>query len=61
MPYPNDRPPTYLEFYNVLAKALDGEGTVPVEPVQARGCIKIIEVAVASSRRGFTLDFEVKY
>ncbi|KAK3113925.1 hypothetical protein LTR53_008292 [Teratosphaeriaceae sp. CCFEE 6253] len=49
-------PPTYLEFYRLFAKALKGEGEVPVQPQDARDCLRIIEAAFLSSREGRTVD-----
>jgi len=49
-------PPTYLEFYRQFAKALKGEGEVPVQPQDARDCMRIIEAAFLSSKEGRTVE-----
>jgi predicted dehydrogenase len=45
-------PPTYVEYYRVFGKALAGEGEVPVKAEEARDVLKIIEVALQSSKEG---------
>ena len=54
---PTIQPPTYVEYYRVLAKALNGEGESPVKPEQARDVLRIVEAAIASSKEGRTIDF----
>ncbi|KAK8154345.1 putative NAD binding Rossmann fold oxidoreductase [Phyllosticta citrichinensis] len=49
-------PKTYLEYYRILADALDGKGDVPVKAEQAASVIRLIELAKESSRTGKTLD-----
>ncbi|KAK8189443.1 hypothetical protein IWZ00DRAFT_321097 [Phyllosticta capitalensis] len=49
-------PKTYLEYYRIFAEALDGRGDVPVRPEEAAGVIRLIELAMESSRTGRTLD-----
>ncbi|TKA79636.1 hypothetical protein B0A55_03424, partial [Friedmanniomyces simplex] len=49
-------PKTYLEFYRVFAKALRGEGEVPVRAEEARDCLRVIEAAFLSSREGRTVE-----
>ncbi|KAH0273241.1 NAD(P)-binding protein, partial [Aureobasidium melanogenum] len=45
-------PPTYVEYYRILAKALKGEGEVPVSGDDAADVLRIIELAQLSSDRG---------
>ncbi|KEQ80572.1 NAD(P)-binding protein [Aureobasidium pullulans EXF-150] len=45
-------PPTYVEYYRTLAKALKGEGDVPVSGDDAADVLKIIELAQTSSDTG---------
>jgi predicted dehydrogenase len=45
-------PPTYVEYYRILAKALRGEGEVPVSGDDAADVLRIIELAQASSNSG---------
>ena len=54
--YPTIQPPTYVEYYRTLAKALRGEGEVPVKPEDARDVLQIIELAKQSSSEGRTLE-----
>ncbi|KAK1813840.1 hypothetical protein LTR12_011748 [Friedmanniomyces endolithicus] len=49
-------PKTYVEFYRIFAKALGGEGDVPVRPEEARDCLRIIEAAFMSSKEGRTVE-----
>ena len=49
------QPPTYVEYYRVLAKALRGEGESPVKPEGARDVLRIIEVAIESSKESRTI------
>lgn len=53
---PNDAPETYAGFYKALAQALAGRGELPVRPEKARDVIKVVELAIASSKTGATLD-----
>ncbi|KAL2219945.1 putative NAD binding Rossmann fold oxidoreductase [Thermoascus aurantiacus ATCC 26904] len=53
---PTVEPPTYSEYYRKLARALAGEGPVPVDPADASFVLRIIELAKESSRLGKTLD-----
>ncbi|KAH0533787.1 hypothetical protein FGG08_007564 [Glutinoglossum americanum] len=58
--YPTISPPaTYTEFYRLFAKALAGEGEVPVRPEEARDVICLVELARESSRVGRTLDVDL--
>jgi hypothetical protein len=52
---PNLTPPTYAEFYNLLALALDGKGRLPVTAEEARDVIKLVELSKESSRAQTTL------
>ncbi|KAI9788117.1 MAG: hypothetical protein M1835_002458 [Candelina submexicana] len=54
--YPTVNPPTYVEYYRQLAKALSGEGDVPVKGEDASAVIRLIELARESSKLGRTLD-----
>jgi predicted dehydrogenase len=45
-------PPTYVEYYRILAKALRGEGEVPVSGDDAADVLRIIELAQVSSDSG---------
>ncbi|KAH7376359.1 putative NAD binding Rossmann fold oxidoreductase [Plectosphaerella cucumerina] len=54
-PVPNLTPPTYAEFYNLLALALDGKGRLPVTAEEARDVIKLVELSKESSRAQTTL------
>jgi predicted dehydrogenase len=51
--------PLYTDFYSKLAKALAGEGDVPVNPVESASVIRLVELAVQSSETGRTLDVNV--
>jgi len=42
----------YQEYYRLLALALQGKGEVPVKPEDAAEVLKIIELAVESSKTG---------
>lgn len=48
-------PPTYSQFYTLLAGALAGTGPVPVPAQEARNVIRLVELAEQSSREGRTL------
>ena len=52
---PTVGPPTYVEYYRILAKALLGGGEVPVRAEEARNVIRLVEMARQSSREGKTL------
>ncbi|KAK3708314.1 hypothetical protein LTR37_011579 [Vermiconidia calcicola] len=49
-------PPTYVEYYRILAKAMKGGGEVPVKAEEARDVLSIIELARQSSEGGRTLS-----
>lgn len=53
--YPTVQPATYVEYYHQFAKALHGEGEVPVKPEDSRDVLKIIEAALQSSKEGRTI------
>lgn len=48
-------PPTYIEFYRLLAQALRRGGPVPVPASDARDVLEVIELAVRSSSEGRTI------
>ena len=54
--YTTIQPPTYVEYYRTLAKALNGQGEVPVKPGDARDVLRIIELAKRSSDEGRTME-----
>lgn len=56
---PTAEPPTYSEYYRHLARALAGQDDVPVSGAEASVVIRIIELAVESSKQGRTLDVDV--
>ena len=53
--YHTVEPATYVEFYRRFAKALQGEGEVPVKAEDARDVLKIIDMALLSSKEGRTI------
>ena len=59
--YANIEPLTYSAFYSQFAKALSGQGQVPVEPETPRDVIRLIELARLSSKEGRTLDVRDAY
>ncbi|KAF3482483.1 oxidoreductase [Arthroderma uncinatum] len=48
-------PPTYVEYYRVFARALSGQGQVPVNSADASAVIGLVELAMESSKKGMTL------
>ncbi|KAJ5908356.1 hypothetical protein N7495_001038 [Penicillium taxi] len=54
--YPTVEPPTYTEYYRKIARALAGEGDLPVTGDEASQVIRLIELARESSATGKTLD-----
>lgn len=50
--YATVEPATYVEYYRLVAKAVRGEGEVPVKAEEARDVLRIIEAALVSSREG---------
>ncbi|KAK2877305.1 hypothetical protein FQN49_001256 [Arthroderma sp. PD_2] len=53
-------PPTYTEFYRSFAKALSGQGQVPVDPADSSAVIHLVELAKESSKKGMTLPVPKK-
>lgn len=53
--YPTVTPATYVEYYRVFAKALRGEGPVPVSAEDARDVLQILEQALQSSKEERTV------
>ncbi|KAK5137245.1 hypothetical protein LTR08_000215 [Meristemomyces frigidus] len=53
--YHTVEPKTYVEYYRLFAKALRGQGEVPVKPEDARDVLRIIELALQSSKEGRTM------
>lgn len=53
--YPTVTPATYVEYYRTFARALRGQGEVPVKAAGARDVLKIIEMAKESSKEGRTI------
>lgn len=54
--YPTVTPVTYVEYYRIFAKALKGEGEVPVKAEEAWDVLNIIEAALLSSKEGRTVE-----
>lgn len=54
--YPTVAPATYVEYYRIFAKAIRGEGEVPVKAEEARDVLHIIDLAKQSSREGRTVE-----
>ncbi|EME86229.1 uncharacterized protein MYCFIDRAFT_72273 [Pseudocercospora fijiensis CIRAD86] len=54
--YPTIKPATYVEYYRIFAKAIRGDGEVPVKAEEARDVLQIIELAMLSSKEGRTVD-----
>lgn len=54
--FPTVEPATYAEFYRKFARALSGDGPVPVTPESVSALIRLIELAKESSKLGKTLD-----
>lgn len=50
--YPSVKPVTYVEFYRTFAKALRGDGNVPVSAEEGRDLLRILEAAQKSDREG---------
>lgn len=59
--YPNIEPVTYRAFYSQFAKALAGQGEVPVAPETPRDVIRLIELARLSSKQERTLHIREHY
>ncbi|KAI4243185.1 MAG: hypothetical protein LQ352_007079 [Teloschistes flavicans] len=56
IPFPTIHTETYKTFYTRLARAVAGEGDVPVKPEDAGQVIRLIELAKQSSEEGRTID-----
>ncbi|KAF7167689.1 hypothetical protein CNMCM5623_000936 [Aspergillus felis] len=54
--FPTVEPPTYVEYYRKLARALAGEGDLPASGAEAAKVIRLIELAKESSKLGKTID-----
>ncbi|KAF2835394.1 putative NAD binding Rossmann fold oxidoreductase [Patellaria atrata CBS 101060] len=54
--YPTVTPPTYAEFYRLFGNAIVGNGEEPVKAEEASAVLKLIELAIRSSKTGKTLD-----
>jgi predicted dehydrogenase len=54
--YPTVEPATYVEYYKTFAKALNGQGDVPVAPTDARDVLRLLELALQSSKEGRTIE-----
>lgn len=54
--YATVKPATYVEYYRLVAKAVRGEGEVPVKAEEARDVLRIIEAALLSSKEGKTVS-----
>jgi scyllo-inositol 2-dehydrogenase (NADP+) len=52
-------PGNYGEFYRLLADAVSGNGEVPVKPEDAAATIRIIELAMQSSREKKAVPFQM--
>ena len=57
----NIEPVTYGAFYSQFAKAIVGQGDLPVKPEIPRDVIRLIELARLSSKEGRTLDIREHY
>ena len=55
-PHPTVNPETYSAFYEQLAKALAGQGNVPVTAEEGINVIRLVELARESAYEGKTLD-----
>ncbi|KAI9727765.1 MAG: hypothetical protein M1834_008004 [Cirrosporium novae-zelandiae] len=53
--YPTIEGESYSTYYSIIAKALAGQGDVPVKPEEASSVIRLIELAQESSKTGKTL------
>jgi len=54
---PTVEPATYAEFYRKFARALGGDlAQIPVDPDVAASVIRLVELAIESSRTGRTLS-----
>ena len=55
-PYPTVKPTTWSAYYEQMAKAMAGEGEVPVKPEDGARLIRLVELVRQSSKEGRTLD-----
>lgn len=53
---PTVDPPTWTEYYRAFARALAGQGEVPVRAEDAASVIRLVELARESTKSGKTLD-----
>lgn len=53
--YPTVQPATYVEFYRIFGKALQGQGEVPVKAEDARDVLHLLELAQQSSKEDRTI------
>ena len=58
-PHPTNNTLNYQHFYMDLAQALDGKGSVPVDPRSSAAVIRLIELARQSSQEGKTLTVDL--
>lgn len=58
---PNVEPLTYSAFYSEFAKALAGQGDVPVVAEGPRNVIRLIELSRLSTKEGRTLKIGEHY
>ncbi|RAQ47480.1 hypothetical protein AFGD_008929 [Aspergillus flavus] len=49
----------YTDFYSKLAEALAGEGEVPVSPEESAAVIRLVSLAMQSSKTGRMLDVDL--
>ncbi|EME48309.1 hypothetical protein DOTSEDRAFT_147675 [Dothistroma septosporum NZE10] len=54
--HPTLKPATYVEYYRIFAKALRGEGEVPVSAEEGADLLRILEAVETSSREGRTVE-----
>lgn len=54
--FPTVEPATYVEYYRTFAKAVAGEGEVPVSAEVGSGVIRLVELAKESSTTWRTVD-----
>jgi predicted dehydrogenase len=47
---------SYTDYYRTFARALAGQGDVPVRAEDAAGVIRLVELARESTKLGKTLD-----
>lgn len=54
--FPTLKPATYVQFYSIFARALKGQGEVPVKAEEARDVLQIIEAVKLSSKEERTVS-----